>query len=83
MVQKHVAGAFDRVGVDVSPATVLRGEMQERVDPTAGAPCEGRRSEVTFEDLHILGYGIEVAQTPAREIVRDGDACTMGHEQLD
>jgi len=83
MVKQHVAGAFDRMRIDVAAAAVQRREAKDGLSTVGGASREGRFAEVALEHVDLADHLYEVLSRAAGEVVSDGHLCAVRNQQLD
>lgn len=83
MVEQHVARAIDRVAVDVPTAAVHRHQVEERFNATNGARSANEVSRRSPARISISSATeARCRGDPTREVIGDGDARAVGHEQL-
>ena len=82
VVQRHVRGAVGRILGDVPPATVVRGEVEDRIDGLGGLVRKLPVFEVAADDVDVVFDRSEVLRLTAGEVVSDADVRALGNEVL-
>src|ERR1700710_2978698 len=82
-VERHVAGAFEGMGIGVATATVQRREVEDGLRAVCGASCKSGLAQISFEYVDLAADTLQVLARTAGEVIGDGDLCALSDKQLD